>query len=268
MIPQWLDKFLENGLSPRLSIHYREYKQWRWGDIELRALPYLCDRNKIGIDVGAFWGQYAYFIRRFSRDVIVVEPNPAARELLRANFGNGLRVVPAALSEQRGGTAILRIPKRATASEIALGTLEQDRSFASYPGEDQLEVEVQTLDYLAPADTGFIKIDVEGHELAVLRGATQVLSASRPNLLIELEERHRRGTVETVCKFLGEFGYRTFFFFDGRLHPFAEFKLDVHQDPAKLKLGPNANQYSNNFIFADAATAKVLEKKFGGGLPQ
>jgi FkbM family methyltransferase len=39
---------------------------------------------------------------------------------------------------------------------------------------------------------GFIKIDVEGHELAVINGATTLLTTQRPLLLIEIEARHHR----------------------------------------------------------------------------
>src|SRR5262249_51879393 len=97
MIPPIVDTFLTNGLPPRWSMHYRSYKNWRWGDPEIKALPYLCDRQRTGVDVGPLWGSYTYFIRRYSRKCIAVEPNPAARDLLNRNIGSKLTVLPYAL---------------------------------------------------------------------------------------------------------------------------------------------------------------------------
>ena len=54
---------------------------------------------------------------------------------------------------------------------------------------------------------GFIKIDVEGHELAVLRGAERTLARCRPTLLLEAEDRHRAHAVETVRAFLAGLDY-------------------------------------------------------------
>jgi FkbM family methyltransferase len=42
---------------------------------------------------------------------------------------------------------------------------------------------------------GFLKIDVEGHEEAVLAGASRTLKQSMPAVLVEVEERHHTGAV-------------------------------------------------------------------------
>lgn len=58
------------------------------------------------------------------------------------------------------------------------------------------------LDDIIKDDVGFIKIDVEGHELAVLKGATSLINRCRPVLLVECEERHSPGGTERLFKFL------------------------------------------------------------------
>ena len=42
------------------------------------------------------------------------------------------------------------------------------------------------------SNVGFIKIDVEGHEHAVLEGATKTIKRNMPNLLVEMEEKHNK----------------------------------------------------------------------------
>jgi FkbM family methyltransferase len=69
---------------------------------------------------------------------------------------------------------------------------------------DTQPVELKTLDaFNLPAD--FIKIDVQGHELHVLRGAAETIRRYRPILMIE-----RNGLAPTIIRYLGEYGYKTF----------------------------------------------------------
>jgi FkbM family methyltransferase len=49
----------------------------------------------------------------------------------------------------------------------------------------EMPVHMQTLDSLGLVDVGFLKIDVEGHELAVLRGANETIAKNRPVVFME-----------------------------------------------------------------------------------
>jgi FkbM family methyltransferase len=116
-------------------------------------------------------------------------------------------------------------------------------------------VDVTTLDdFFALQDRGpdFLKIDVEGHELAVLEGAQDTLHTHRPEILIECEARHRAdGDVRPVFDLLHSHGYCGSFFLNGHRRPLAEFDVDKHQ---RIDVSATATPrgYVNNFAFVRA----------------
>ena len=79
---------------------------------------------------------------------------------------------------------------------------------------------------LRPPD--FLKLDVEGAELAALQGAAGILTASRPLLLVEMEEKNLAAagaSKAAIQSFLQGFGYRAAFLRKGRWHPIDDVNL-------------------------------------------
>jgi hypothetical protein len=74
-----------------------------------------------------------------------------------------------------------------------------------------------------------MKCDVEGHELAVLRGAEQTLRRCLPTILIEIEQRHQGGDIRETFAFLTDLGYGGHFLRDRDLCALEEFDLDRDQ---------------------------------------
>jgi hypothetical protein len=113
-------------------------------------------------------------------------------------------------------------------------------------------VNVTTLDsFFASQDRGpdFLKIDVEGHELAVLEGAQQTLQSHRPAILIECESRHRSdGNVDPVFNLLRSHGYEGSFFLNGQRRPLAQFDPNEHQRTNNGAIATRRG-YVNNFAF-------------------
>jgi len=125
---------------------------------------------------------------------------------------------------------------------------------------ETISVEVRRLDDVLEPDAkravAFVKCDVEGHELRVLRGAEAVL-AGQPAILIEVEQRHQDAPIDAVFDHLAACGYDGYVVRDGGLRPLAEF--DVGRDQLAF-LRPHAifsaapAGYLHNFLFVAAGT--------------
>jgi hypothetical protein len=107
---------------------------------------------------------------------------------------------------------------------------------------ETVPIDVRRLDDLVadgavPADVAFVKCDVEGHELAMLRGAEQLLRQARPTILIEIEQRHHERPIDEVFAFLEGCGYAGQVLGEEGLRPLSEF--DLHRDQI-AHLRPNA----------------------------
>ena len=66
-------------------------------------------------------------------------------------------------------------------------------------------------DILTNNKIGLIKIDVEGHEKNVLKGGINLIKKCKPNLLIEIEERHSKERVDNTINFINNFGYKSYY---------------------------------------------------------
>jgi hypothetical protein len=81
-------------------------------------------------------------------------------------------------------------------------------------GFDHVTVPVRRLDSFEFDRVRLIKIDVEGHELAVLRGGEALLERDHPVLVVELDSRN--SPVGPPFGLLGEKGYEAFVLLDRR----------------------------------------------------
>ena len=114
------------------------------------------------------------------------------------------------------------------------------------------ECQVDTLDRQLN-DAGRVtplKVDVEGHELNVFRGAQEILTRHAPVLLFECEARHlRQHTMPDVFDFQQGFGYAGEFFSPDGLRPLNELNPLQHQKQTGARFW-DAPDYCNNFLFA------------------
>lgn len=251
---KWLAPAAEK-LAPRLFWRRKFRILHRLGQsrADIRLVASLCDPNLVSLDIGADLGEFTIAMVNSSRSVIAFEPRPAQARDLASMFGAvgaPVQVEAVALSDQPG-----RIAMRMVESEPGRSTIDTHNDLADVSGDDirSIDVPVKRLDDLRLDGIGLVKIDVEGHELAVLRGATQTLARNRPAIVVEAEERHHRNAVAEITALLAGLGYAGYFDLDGTRRPIAEFDPAHHQDPANVGTREDDwaghGTYVNNFVF-------------------
>jgi len=127
-------------------------------------------------------------------------------------------------------------------------------------------VPVLPLDTLGLIHVTGMKIDAEGAEAEVLRGAVATLSRCRPVLSVEIEERHRPNSTRDVPALLAGLGYHGFFEFYGDWRPITQF------DPAALqRASPSPAAFEAHhpyvFCFYFVPAARIAELAALGRLP-
>ncbi len=195
---QQLRRLVGDHYTPRLRHMKRrfEVRFLKKGEPELALLPKVLNRDQVALDVGANIGDYLNVLALHSRRAIAFEPHPACFAYLEAAAIANCTLLNLALSD-RAGKAILKVPVESD-EVTGLATIETaNTSFAgSATRVRDYEVRVVRLDDAAAEQlrdgerVGFIKIDVEGHEHAVLEGARATIEAHRPIVMVETEYRH------------------------------------------------------------------------------
>lgn len=173
----------------------------------------LVPRGGLAFDVGAHVGNRVRAWRQLGARVLAVEPQPHCQRVLRWLFKGdpGVTLLPLAVGARAGEAALLvslRHPSVSTLSADWAQRIGATEAFAGVQWEPGARVPVTTLDALI-AEHGrpdFVKIDVEGFELAVLKGLTQPLPALSFEVLATLPE----AALECIDRLeqLGRYRYR------------------------------------------------------------
>lgn len=220
--------------------------EMRTGEPELRLVGHLLKGSGALVDVGANAGIYSAMAIQRRRWVAAFEPVPEVATRLRGLIGARGVVHQVALSDYCG-TAVLHVPYADDAAITTRSSLEPDVD-ADLSHRD-IEVNVATLDSFGLSDIAFLKIDVEGHELSVLKGATETIMKSRPNLLVEVEESRVPGCFQAVSAFLTSLDYRGFWFDGTEMRPIENFQPAAQQASRPKFNEKRSREYINNFIW-------------------
>ena len=170
-----------------------------WEADVMKLLARWLKPGTLYVDVGANVGFFAVFAAQLGARVVAVEPVPWTLELLRANVwrhGADVTVVDAAASDTAGTVRIAYDPEHRSGAAI---------------GAEGVEVRAATLDELVPeGEVDVLKIDVEGAEPLVLRGATSILARSQLlAAIVEFRTRPHAGgeSPEDVLAFYESLGF-------------------------------------------------------------
>ena len=155
----------------------------RYGIDKLTTLDSV--RNKHIIDAGGYVGDTALLFSSYTdKNIHVFEVSPSnmdiIRETIRLNHLDNIVPVSKALGE-KSGTATFSLGERNSCNSLV------ERPGYNYP--DHIEVPVVTLDdYVREnnIEVGLIKVDIEGGEQLLLRGAVETIRTQHPILLISI----------------------------------------------------------------------------------
>ncbi len=179
-------------ISNRLarSFDFRLVRWMRLGDAQqvwyLRRLFSLLDTDLV-VDVGGNQGQFASLMRSrvgYRGPMITVEPNPAMADVLRQRFDgdSNWALASCALGDADGMATLNVMHGHEMSSLLPPTTAATDRLDRLNTVERVVQVRVQTLARLlqehplaSTAQRIYLKLDVQGFELQVLRGAKPVL---------------------------------------------------------------------------------------------
>ncbi|MEQ8735773.1 MAG: FkbM family methyltransferase [Rhodospirillaceae bacterium] len=239
---EWL-KF--TCIPPRLYAQYLVRKNLRKGETELRILKDIVPAGRAALDVGANKGVYTWLLADLASHVHAFEPNPKAYQWLDRSLPKNVSAYPLALSDTNGQSTLF-LPQRGRGYSNQMGSLNRNKAESPHA---TVPVDVKTLDSFAFENVGFIKIDVEGFEAEVLRGAKETLKRCKPTLLIELEERHTGRPIESSIMEIVALGYEAHFMRSGVLLPLSNFDPDADHRTAVGK-----PSYTFNFIFLPQTT--------------
>jgi FkbM family methyltransferase len=152
---------------------------------KIEAALSFCKSRRTYVDVGAHVGLWAMWIHQHFDLTVAFEPVPLHADIFPHNVNAGETVVlyRIALGDSPGIVELETASDETGSCHIAIGNNDMRR------GHDKLltyrNIEVRTLDSFALQEVDLIKIDVEGWELPVVRGAQKTIEISKPIIVVE-----------------------------------------------------------------------------------
>jgi len=183
---------------PSNDIHIEQWKSgqpFTQNKCLLKFLDYCESQHKkfrTVIDIGAWCGTWAKAMEPYAKKIIAFEPDATHFECL-----------------QRNCTINCTPRMEAVGAEIKEVSLTEDDFTQAKRIDKEGNIKMTTLDHLDYQDIDLIKIDVEGYEMEVLKGAVKTL-ASVQYLMIELNnatKKYGSNNIE-IEKYINSLGYK------------------------------------------------------------
>jgi FkbM family methyltransferase len=171
----------------------------KWEESSLDCWIKYLKPGFVAVDIGAYIGTYSILAARHGVDVYAFEPNPFIYRDLVENL------------------EINQVIKRVKAMNIGISNVNADSNLeigqqrrgsgsviSSAKSDTSLSIHLSKLDDIMPADVpiSIMKIDTEGTELDIIKGASKLIAKWRPALIIEsLDEFHQTNIAEYLRQF-------------------------------------------------------------------
>lgn len=230
----------------KFNLPLRYYKLKYKGKIDPELVwlkKYFKGGGGVALDVGANLGFYSFGLKSHFKTIHAFEPIIKLLKFLEENKSINIVTHGIACSDS-SGQANIYVPELENITDYAYAGLDVNLRYKSHHA---IEIQKETIDSFSFENVDLIKIDVEGHELNVIKGAHQTIDRCKPLILAELENRHRNDAVGSFGNYLSELGYAGFFLVDDQLQSISKFDsiynqyIDSNNNPVQ--------PYINNFIF-------------------
>jgi FkbM family methyltransferase len=192
-----------------------------WRKEYMRHHGYVPRDGWVVFDVGAYVGIYSLWASRLVGDgfVAAFEPNPMAFRWLISNIelnnATNIKALPYALGDKITKQKLYVAGENEGASSLIMNHII-DNPIGRYPIVGEFVVPVATLDYVIDKSTeilgkpirriDLVKIDVEGYEMKVLRGAGKALYEGLIDKFV-IEVHLDQVNTKDLLKYLADYGY-------------------------------------------------------------
>ncbi len=246
----WIDYIRYVSFSSKIKNLYATSKIHEFFELEMEILPELLGENfNLGIDMGANYGAYTFFLSKLGNQDIKIfsfEPIPRTYKILlrvikKFNLKN-VEPVNMALGNEEGHIN-MTIPNNMT----GLAHIYSERE---KKGDESQRIKkarigkLDNFDNILNKKVDFIKCDVEGKELDVLKGAVRTIENSKPIILCEIEQRHAQKygiDANESLSFLLKRGYKAF----------------IYRDKKLVDMGKMSDDYGNYFFIHESQISSI-----------
>lgn len=210
---------------------------------EIELVKKFCNRDEDSIDIGVYRGVYSYEMSKYSKNVHSFEANPIIFKNLKKNLSDlkkNIIFYNFALSD-KNEKVNLKIPLRNSDInkdnyeeyyKLGTATIHADNEIKNF---EQISINSKKLDDCELKNKiSLIKIDVEGHEIPVIKGGIKTILKNKPVIIVEIDQKHSKQKVSYTIDFINSIGYSSHYYTNNAI------KITDELD--------DLNKYSN-FIF-------------------
>lgn len=175
----------------------------------LRSLKVRNLEKYVVLDVGANVGDFSALCKKIFSNLklYVIEPQPEVQSILQNRLGGSHIYIQTAISNEIGSQYLRRS-----------GIGDRKATLSHIPDQNSIPIEVTTIDKLVNESKidfiNLLKIDAEGADFLVLKGAKKTLESARIGaILFEINYKvfEKGGSPQEIENYLRIFGYNFFY---------------------------------------------------------